>query len=158
MVLSILWIKELAIAARLLPQHSILPSTPCLGTLATKPFRGYGSRGKLHLPANLLHELATHTQHHPPKMLRFPISEDGFERRAFAPSVTGSGDGVKDDLLLELAFFAIGLETTEGGDDGFALGVAASGEEPARGLGEPDHGDDEDESEDDLKGDGEAPY
>ncbi|KAI4283760.1 MAG: hypothetical protein L6R35_005052 [Caloplaca aegaea] len=82
----------------------------------------------------------------------------GFEGRAFAARVTRCGNGVQNDLFLKLAFFAVGLEATEGGDDGFTFGVAASGQEPARRFREPDEWDDEDKGEDNLEGDGKTPY
>lgn len=107
--------------------------------------------------SNLLHELAAHTQHHPAEMLRLPAGEDGLERRALAPRVAGSADAVHDDALLQLRFLVVALEPPQRRDDRLAFLVAFAGEEPARGLGEPDHAQDEDEGEDGLEGDGEAP-
>ena len=106
---------------------------------------------------HLLHELRAHAQHHAAEMLRLAAREDGFKRGPLAAGITRCGNAVHDDLFLELGFLVCRVEAAEGSDDGFAFRVAFAGQEPARRLGEPDHGDDEDEGEDDLEGDGETP-
>lgn len=90
-------------------------------------------------------------------MLCLAPSEDGLERGALAPRVAGSADTVHDDALLQLRLLVVAFEAPQRRDDRLAFVVAFAGEEPARGLGEPDHAQDEDEGEDGLEGDGEAP-
>ena len=108
-------------------------------------------------PANLLHELATRAQQHPPKVLRPPIAEQRLERCAPTSRIPGRADGIHDDGFLELGFRVGDLEAAQRGDDGFAFFEAVARQQPAGGLGQPDHADADDQREDDLEGDGEAP-
>ena len=106
---------------------------------------------------DLLHELAAHAQHHPAEMLRLATAEDRSQRCTLATRVAGSADAIHDDLFLQLRFFIVAFQATEGGDYSLAFFVAFAGQKPARGFGEPDHPNGEDEGEDDLESDWEAP-
>ncbi len=90
-------------------------------------------------------------------MLRLSTAKDRLERRALSTCITRSTDAVHDNLLLQLRFLIIAFEATERGNDCLAFFIAFASEEPARGFGEPDHTQDEDEGEDDLKRDWETP-
>ncbi len=107
--------------------------------------------------ADLLHELGGHAEHHAPEVLGFAVGEHRAERGAFAACVAGCPDAVQDDGFLQLGLFAVAFEAAECGDDRLAFRVPAAREEPSRGFREPDHADTDNEGEDDLEGDWEAP-
>ena len=90
-------------------------------------------------------------------MLRLPPGEQRLEWRSLSPRIPRGADTVQDNGLLQLRFFVGDFETSQGGDDGFTFFEAVASKEPARGFGEPDDADADDEGEDDLEGDGETP-
>lgn len=107
--------------------------------------------------ADLLHELRGYAQHHASEVLGFAVREHGAEWGAFAACKAGCPDAVYDDGFLELRLFVVAFEAPERGNDCLAFLVPAPRKEPSRGFGEPYHADTDDEGEDDLEGDWEAP-
>lgn len=90
-------------------------------------------------------------------MLRLAARETGLQRCVLLAHIAGCSDGIEYDLALKDRLFGIDLETAEGSDDGCTLGVKATRQEPAGRFGKPVGRDGDNESEDDLEGDREAP-
>lgn len=109
------------------------------------------------LTTNLLHKLAANPQHHTAKMLRLAARKTRLQGCILLARIARRSDRIKNDLALEDCLFGIDFKTAEGGDDGCTLGVETAGQEPAGRLREPVGRDGDNESEDDLEGDGEAP-
>lgn len=107
--------------------------------------------------ANLLHELGTGAEHHTPEVLGLSTSEKGLYRSRLLANESRCADRVKDRVSLLAGVVAVDLITTNGGDDTLGVLVSLVSKEPSGTLGEPDHGNAEDEAKDALEGNGETP-
>lgn len=105
---------------------------------------------------DLLHKLGTGTEKHSAEVLGLPVGEKGAVWSALGASNTGCTDGIQDDVALPCGLLALQLVATKGGDDLLGILVAFVGKKPPGRLGQPEHGHDN-ETEDDLEGDGETP-
>lgn len=90
-------------------------------------------------------------------MLRLAACKTCLQRCILLARIARCSDRIEYDLALEDGLFGIDFEAAEGSDNGCTLGVEATGQEPAGRFGEPVGRDGDNESEDDLEGDGEAP-
>ena len=107
--------------------------------------------------ADLLHELGRGAEQHAAEVLRLAVGEEGLDGGALLAGEARGADGVEDHVPLGLCLLAVDFISTEGGNGPLGLLVPLVGEEPARAVGQPDHDGAEDEGEDDLEGNGEAP-
>ncbi len=107
--------------------------------------------------ADLLHELRGRAEEHAAEVLRLAVGDEGFEWGAAAVGTARGTEGIDDQVALETRVRAVFLVAADGGDDAVGFGDAVVAEEPAGGLGEEEHGADDQDGEDDLEGDGEAP-
>jgi hypothetical protein len=103
----------------------------------------------------LLHHLRGSTQKHTAKVLRLSVGENSGELGL--ATTTGEADGLLDDTHLNLDFRVLARETVESGHDSCSFLLAVVSEEPAWRFRELSHHDKDDESEDDLESNGEAP-
>lgn len=104
--------------------------------------------------SNLLHELRGDTEHHAAEVLSLATGEQ--VGVGGLGTVAGSANGVHDDSLLELSFVVGDFETAESSDNLLTFLVALTGEQPARRLRHEVDTEDNDETEEDLEGDGES--
>lgn len=104
---------------------------------------------------NLLEELGRRTDNHTTEVLRRATSEKVAERRLGS---TGGSNRVNDKVLLHLGLAVINLNTVQTSQNGFTLRDTVVGDEPARRLGHVVHADNDDNSKDNLEGDGETPH
>ena len=102
----------------------------------------------------LLHELGQGTEHHTAEVLRLSVGQEGLDRRALAADEAGRTDRVENHVAFHLGLLAVHLVAADGGDDLLGILVALVGEQPARALGQPDHGDAHDEAKHDLESNG----
>lgn len=82
-------------------------------------------------PSNLLHELRTRTQHHPPEMLRLSVREQRAEW-CNASCVARSSDTVHDNVSFETRFLIVNSMTTQRCDDLCRILVPILGQKPTR--------------------------
>jgi len=90
-------------------------------------------------------------------MLRLPVGEEEFDRRALLAKAARRAERVDDEIPLQNRGFARHLVAAQGGDHLVGVTDAAVTEQPARRLGEEHHRDGYRQGEDDLERDGEAP-
>lgn len=106
--------------------------------------------------SDLLHKLGRGAEEHASEMLSLAVGE---ERGVWSLStlVTGSGDTLHNDGLLELGLGVVLWEIVECCDDSKTLFVTVTGQEPTRRLWQEVCADAENKTEDDLESDGETP-
>ncbi|KAI6762648.1 hypothetical protein HG530_008628 [Fusarium avenaceum] len=107
--------------------------------------------------SDLLHELRARAEKHTTEVLGLSTGEESLNGSALLGSEARGTDGVDDTVSLGAGLVAVNLVATDGSDDSLGFLVAVVGEQPSRRLGKPDHGNTEDETKDDLEGNGESP-
>lgn len=98
----------------------------------------------------------TYSDHHAPEMLCFPTGEKSGEG-SDAAVVTRSSDTVYNDVDLQSSLFMVGGQPTESGDDLGSFIRTVLGQKPTWALWQPEGNYEDDQTEDDLEGDGKTP-
>lgn len=106
---------------------------------------------------DLLHELRASTEHHATEVLGLSTGEQSLDGSALLSSETRGTDRVDDSVALGACVIAVNLETSNGSDNLLGFFMAVVGEQPSRRLRKPDHANADNETEDDLEGNGETP-
>lgn len=105
----------------------------------------------------LLHELGQSAENHAAEVLSPAVGEESLDGGALLTGETRGADGVEDDVTLLLGLDAVDLVAADGSNGGLGVLVPLVSEQPSGGLGQPDHGDADNEAKDALEGNGEAP-